>query len=51
MLWLKNMILQRDYKIDMIMREEKKKKKTFDAQWSYDYNITNIIKNISTKGI
>jgi len=27
MLWLKNMILQRDYKIDMIMREEKKKKR------------------------
>ena len=35
------------------MREEKnrKKKKTLDAQRNYNYNITNIIKNISIRGI
>jgi len=52
MLRLENTTLQRNYKIGMIMREEKKKKKeTLDAQRNYNYNITNTIKNISIRGI
>jgi len=35
------------------MREEKNKKnkKILDAQWNYNYNITNTIKNILIKWI
>jgi hypothetical protein len=53
MLRLENTTLQRNYKIGMIMREEKNKKKEeiLDAQRNYNYNITNTIKNILIKGI